>query len=109
VPTPHVQFPHYSQGLNRYSYGLNNPLSYVDPSGYCLSKIFRAVKRLFQKVVDLIEREGPWRNLEQVEYRTFQWVGWYNQRRLMEPLGDIPPIEFEQAYHAQGNGQAIAA
>ena len=58
---------------------------------------------------ELIEREGPWRNLEQVEYRTFQWVDWYNHRRLMEALGNVPPIEFEQAYYAQRNRQAIAA
>ena len=58
---------------------------------------------------ELIKREAPWRSLEQVEYRTFHWVDWYNRKRLMEPLGDIPPIEFEWAYYARKNGQAIAA
>ena len=58
---------------------------------------------------ELIEREAPWRNLERVEYRTFHWVDWYNRNRLMKPLGDFPPTEFEQAYYAQQDRQAIAA
>ena len=58
---------------------------------------------------ELIEKEGPWKNLERVEYRTFQWVDWYNHRRIMQPLGDVPPKEYEQAYYAQENGQAQAA
>ncbi|MGB5201512.1 MAG: IS3 family transposase [Sedimenticolaceae bacterium] len=52
---------------------------------------------------------GPWRNLDEVEYATLEWVNWYNNQRLLEPIGNIPPIEFEAAYYEQENGQAMAA
>jgi len=46
-----------------------------------------------------IYRRGPWKSLEDVEFATLEWVAWYNGRRLLEPLGYVPPAEFEQAYH----------
>jgi putative transposase len=46
-----------------------------------------------------IYRRGPWRGLEDVEFATLEWVAWYNDRRLLEPLGYVPPAEFEQAYY----------
>jgi len=52
---------------------------------------------------------GSWKNLEAVEYATLEWVDWFNNRRLLEPIGDIPPAEFEQAYYDQPEGLAIAA
>jgi putative transposase len=58
---------------------------------------------------EVIRRRGPWRNLEQVEYATLEWVDWFNNRRLLGPLGDIPPIEFEQAYYDSLEAPAIAA
>jgi len=51
----------------------------------------------------------PWRNLDEVEYATLEWVDWYNYRRPLEPIGNIPPVEFEAAYYEQENGQAMAA
>ncbi len=42
---------------------------------------------------------GPWRNREEVEFATLEWVDWFNNRRLFEPIGSIPPIEFEQLYY----------
>ena len=48
---------------------------------------------------EVIRRRGPWRNLESVEYATLEWVDWFNNRRLLEPIGNIPPAEFEQAYY----------
>ena len=53
--------------------------------------------------------EGPWRNIDEVEYATLVWVNWYNNKRLLEPIGNIPPVEFEAAYYEQQNGQAMAA
>jgi transposase InsO family protein len=53
--------------------------------------------------------QGPWRNIDEVEYATLEWVDWYNNRRLLEPIGNIPPVEFEAAYYEQENGQAMAA
>jgi transposase InsO family protein len=50
---------------------------------------------------ELIERFRPWRNLQDVELATLEWVAWFNNRRLFGPLGDIPPAEFEEAYYRQ--------
>jgi transposase InsO family protein len=46
-----------------------------------------------------IHRRGPWKGLEDVEFATLEWVAWYNGSRLLEPLGYIPPAEFEKVYH----------
>jgi putative transposase len=48
---------------------------------------------------ELIRRRGPWRGLDEVEYATLEWVDWFNHRRLLEPIGHIPPAEFETTYH----------
>jgi transposase InsO family protein len=53
---------------------------------------------------EVIWRRGPWRSVEAVEYATLAWVDWFNNRRLLEPLGDVPPAEFEQAYYRQREG-----
>ncbi len=45
-------------------------------------------------------RGGPWRSLEAVEYATLEWVDWFNNRRLLEPIGHVPPAEAEAAYYA---------
>lgn len=58
---------------------------------------------------EVIRQRGPWRNLDEVEYATLEWVDWFNHRRLLEPIGDVPPAEFEQAYYDQLEGQARAA
>jgi putative transposase len=48
---------------------------------------------------EVIHRKGPWRTLEAVEYATLEWVDWFNNRRLLEPIGNIPPAEAEAAYY----------
>lgn len=48
---------------------------------------------------EVIYHLGPWRGLEDVEYATLEWVAWYNSMRLMEPLGYLPPAEYEVQYH----------
>ncbi len=53
-----------------------------------------------------IYRRGPWKGVEDVEFATLEWVAWYNTRRLLEPLGYVPPDEFERAYHS---GQTASA
>ena len=58
---------------------------------------------------ELIRRDGPWRNVEDVEFKTLGWVDWFNNRRLLEPIGDIPPIECEQAYYRNRESQAVGA
>jgi putative transposase len=44
---------------------------------------------------ELIRRRGPWKGLDEVEYATLEWVDWFNHRRLLEPIGHVPPAEFE--------------
>lgn len=58
---------------------------------------------------EVIWRKGPWRSLDAVEYATLEWVDWYNNRRLLEPIGNIPPAEAEAAYFASLEETAIAA
>ena len=56
-----------------------------------------------------IYRRGPWKGLADVELATLEWVAWYNGRRLFEPLGYVPPAEFEQAYHDRQAAPAAMA
>jgi transposase InsO family protein len=49
---------------------------------------------------ELIHHRGPWRGLDHVEYGTLEYVDWFNHRRLLEPIGDVPPMEFEATYYA---------
>jgi putative transposase len=68
---------------------------------------------------EVIRRRGPWRHPagqarglkthEAVEFATLEWVDWFNHRRLLEPIGNIPPAEAEARHHAQIAGQASAA
>jgi putative transposase len=58
---------------------------------------------------EVIHRRGPWRNLEAVEFATLAWVDWFNNRRLLEPIGNIPPAEAEAAYYAQLEATPMAA
>jgi putative transposase len=58
---------------------------------------------------EVIHRCGPWRSFEAVEFATLEWVDWFNNRRLLEPIGNIPPAEAEAAYHAQLEMTPIAA
>jgi len=53
---------------------------------------------------ELIRRRGPWRTVEHVEAATLHWVDWFNQHRLLEINGDLPPIELEQAHYRQATG-----
>jgi transposase InsO family protein len=50
---------------------------------------------------EVIQRKGPWRHLEAVEFATLEWVDWFNTRRLLEPIGYVPPVEYEARYYAQ--------
>lgn len=48
---------------------------------------------------EVIYRRGPWRGFDDVEYATLEWVAWFNTQRLLEPLGYVPPAEFEERYY----------
>ena len=58
---------------------------------------------------EVIHRRGPWRNLQAVEFATLAWVDWFNNRRLLEPIGNIPPAEAEAAYYVQLEATPMAA
>ena len=58
---------------------------------------------------ELIHRRGPWRSFEAVEFATLTWVDWFNNRRLLEPIGNIPPAEAEERYYASLAEPAMAA
>ena len=76
--------------------------------------LYRSINALAETVnglykAELIHRRGPWKSFEAVEYATLEWVDWFNNRRLLEPIGNIPPAEAEQRYHDAVNAQPLAA
>jgi transposase InsO family protein len=56
---------------------------------------------------EVIQRKGPWRHLEAVEFATLTWVDWFNTRRLLEPIGYVPPAEYEAQHYAQLDTESI--
>ena len=58
---------------------------------------------------EVIYKDGPWRGVEQVEFKTLDWVDWFNNRRLFEPIGNIPPFEYEALYYQQQEALAMVA
>ena len=58
---------------------------------------------------EVIRRKGPWKSLESVEYATLEWVDWFNNRRLLEPIGNISPVERESAYYAMEEVPVLVA
>jgi len=58
---------------------------------------------------EVIRKRGPWKNLEAVEYATLEWVHWFNNVRLLEPIGNIPPAELEKAYYTDLHSLPVAA
>ena len=77
-------------------------------------RFLRATRPMAETVIGLyktevIRRRGPWRNLDAVEFATLEWVDWFNNRRLLEPIGNIPPVELETAYYQSLQAQAMVA
>jgi putative transposase len=58
---------------------------------------------------EVIRKRGPWKNLDAVEYATLEWVDWLNTRRLLEPIGNIPPSEYEQMFYTGDTSLPLAA
>lgn len=58
---------------------------------------------------EVIRKRGLWKIPDEVEYATLEWVDRFNNRRLLEPIGNIPPAEFENQYYAQIKGSAMVA
>ena len=75
--------------------------------GFNLQALAETINGLYK--AEVIHRRGPWRSLEAVEYATLEWVDWFNNRRLLEPIGNIPPAEAEQRWWDEQEQAAIAA
>ena len=58
---------------------------------------------------EVIHRQTSWHRREDVELATLKWVDWFNNRRLLEPIGNVPPAEKEAAYYEAHSSQAITA
>lgn len=58
---------------------------------------------------EVIHRRGPWRSFDVVEYATLEWVDWFNTRRLLEPIGNVPPAEAEANFYAALETESMAA
>ncbi len=58
---------------------------------------------------EVIWKDGPWRGIDPVEYATLKWVDWFNNRRLLGPIGNIPPAEYEKMYYDQSETPAVLA
>jgi transposase InsO family protein len=56
---------------------------------------------------EVIWQRGPWKSVEAVEFATLEWVDWFNNRRLLEPIGDVPPVEFERGYYRQREARSV--
>src|SRR5947199_8394787 len=75
---------------------------------YCNSTaIAETINSLYK--TEIIHRRWPWRSLEAVELATLEWVDWFNNRRHLEPIGNIPPAEAEERYYAMLEQPAMAA
>jgi len=58
---------------------------------------------------EVINQIGPWKSMREVEWETLKWVDWYNNRRLLGPIGYIPPAEAEEAFYANLNSLDMVA
>ncbi len=56
---------------------------------------------------EVIHPNGPWRGVDEVEFATLEWINWFNQRRLLEPIGNVPPAEFEEIYYERAKRTTI--
>jgi transposase InsO family protein len=65
------------------------------------------INRLYK--AEVIHRRGPWRSFEAVEFATLEWADRFNHRRLLEPIGNMPPVEAEERYYAMLEQPAMAA
>jgi putative transposase len=57
---------------------------------------------------ELIHRQGPWRNIEHVQWATLNYVEWFNNWRIHESLDYVPPVEFEDHYYHSNVSESLA-
>lgn len=76
--------------------------SYDNPLTETINGLYKA---------EVIHRKSSWRTHDEVEWATRTWIDWFNNRRLLEPIGSIPPAEAEANYyskHKQPNESAMS-
>jgi transposase InsO family protein len=69
--------------------------------------IMRWPSRIGLFETEVIRQRGPWRGREDVEFATLEWVWWFNRHRLLEPLGYVPPVEYEEAFYRRQETQDL--
>ena len=84
----------------------------IEPSVGCVGDSYdnalaETINGLFK--AEVIHRRGPWRSFDAVEYATLAWVDWFHNRRLLEPIGNIPPAEAEANFYAALERSDMAA
>jgi hypothetical protein len=94
------------------TYPLSTPSAWLKPSVGSIGDSYdnalaETINGLYK--AEVIHRRGPWRSFEAVEFATLEWVDWFNNRRLLEPIGNIPPAEAELRYYAMLEQSAMAA
>jgi hypothetical protein len=99
-----IDFPH--NETMRVSHDAIYQALYVQGRGALRNALAETIIGLCK--TEVIRKRGPWRNVNAVEYATLEWVDWFNNRRLLEPIGDIPPAEYDAMYY-QNRDQAMAA
>ena len=87
----------------RYGFGRKPQGSVGDSYDHALAETMNGLYK-----TEVIRHRGPWGSIEAVEFATLEWVDWFNNRRLLEPIGNIPPAEFEIAYYRQVGESADA-
>jgi hypothetical protein len=99
----------YLEGCPKASYDTDARVALLEPSARWLgdNALAETVNGLYK--TGMIRQQGPWRNLEDVEFATLTWVDWFNHRRLLGPIGNVPPAELETAYYEQLEESAMAA
>ena len=67
------------------------------------------INGLYKTKVIRNKNRGPWKTIDEVEYATLEWVDWFNNRLLLEPIGNISPDEYEMQYYKKIEGSAMVA
>ena len=81
----------------------------IDPAGGAADKKEDNPLDCFPIKTEVINQIGPWKSMRDVEWETLKWVDWYNNRRLLGPIGYIPPAEAEEAFYANLNSLDMVA
>jgi transposase InsO family protein len=84
-----------------------NQLKFLLDEHRSINALAETINGLYK--TEVIHRRGPWRSFEAVEFATLEWVDWFNNRRLLAPIGYIPPAEAEERYYASVDHPAMAA